>query len=329
MSRVSTIRTAAFLFGLLAPVLASAAGPSPAGVTALHDGVVIDPSGETAYVMGASGGIDALNLASGAVKWTTAAAAKPLMMADGTLLAQAAPGARGELALVTVDAGGGSPQRRIEVELPAGVRARVQEGPAEAFRIRAFPGGEGTAIVAWTFTAAPLRGAPSQSEAPLVNEAARASAPAAGETEGALRLDLAAGRATPLSPAELEALTPAPDARPARSAVGGARQLSSADQRHVLRSERVADPAQWRTPYRWTVSDNENGTLGALQAPVSMAPFVVVGSRLFYVAQPSRRRSGQGIVSEPLRLRAMDLKSGAEVWATPVLDPAYRGPLPP
>jgi hypothetical protein len=326
MSRVQIIRTAAALLGaLLVPVLASAAGSSRSGVTALHEGVVIDPSGETAYVMGAGGGIDALSLASGAVKWSSRAAAKPLMMADGTLVAQAAPGARGELVLVTVDAGGGAAQQRIEVELPAGVRARVQESPSESFRLRAFPGDDGSAIVAWTFAAAPLRGVPSEPEPP--SSAARASASAAGDTEGAVRLDLAAGRATPLSPAELEAL--APEARPSRSAAGGARQLASADLRHTLRSERVGDPGRWRTPYRWTVLDPEGATVGTLEAPVSMAPFVVVGSRLFYVAQPSRRRAGEGMVSEPLRLRALDLKSGAEAWTVPVVDPAYRGPLPP
>jgi hypothetical protein len=66
-----------------------------------------------------------------------------------------------------------------------------------------------------------------------------------------------------------------------------------------------------------------------IDAPVSMAPFVVVGSRLLYVAQPSARRSGEATVSEPLRLRALDVRSGAELWVLPIVDTAYRGPMPP
>jgi hypothetical protein len=55
-----------------------------------------------------------------------------------------------------------------------------------------------------------------------------------------------------------------------------------------------------------------------------------VGSRLYYVAQPSTRRAGGGeLLRQPLRLRALDLRSGAEQWAVPVVDTAYRGPFPP
>jgi hypothetical protein len=60
-----------------------------------------------------------------------------------------------------------------------------------------------------------------------------------------------------------------------------------------------------------------------------MAPFVVSGSRIVYVAQPAMRVEGKKMIEEPLRLRALDLKTGAEMWTALVTDTAYRGPFPP
>jgi hypothetical protein len=246
MSRAQITRAeVALLCSLFVPALAVAQGASPARsrVTALHDGLVIDPAAETAFVMGADGGIEALDLASRTIKWKSSVAAKPLMMVDGTLVAQAAPGERGELSLVAVDPGSGARRQRIAVELPPGVRAQVQEGPADSFWVRAFPGTEGTAIVTWTFASAPLRGAAPEREVPSANRTARSSF-TSGSREGGVRLDLAAGRATPLSDGDVERMRQVPEAHiPARAAFGGARQLGSADQRHSLGASAPPTPA--------------------------------------------------------------------------------------
>jgi hypothetical protein len=60
-----------------------------------------------------------------------------------------------------------------------------------------------------------------------------------------------------------------------------------------------------------------------------MSPFVVSGSRILYVALPSVHKEGGKMIDEPLRLRALDLKTGAEMWTAVLTDSAYRGPFPP
>jgi len=68
--------------------------------------------------------------------------------------------------------------------------------------------------------------------------------------------------------------------------------------------------------------------LGTLRAEASMAPFAVVGTRLIHVAQPSIRLEGEKMVDRPLRIRAVELTTGREVWRREILDTAWRGPVP-
>jgi hypothetical protein len=319
-------------FGLGACLLAFApiAAQEPTSTPGLHDGVVVDPASQTAFVMRPEGGIDALDLASGRVRWSSRAAERPLMMVDGLLVAQAAPGERREFVLVALAPAGGAERRRFTVDLPEGVQARVAAGPAQAFKLRTFVTG-GAPIVAWTFESRPLRGVAPGREAPTLGQQqaslARAAA-AAPETEGAVQVDVSAGRAVPVS---IDPEQPAA-ARSQLAAVAGAagsRRFASIDERHVLVSEPSLDAANWRTPYRWTISDPAGASLGTFDSPVSMAPFIVLGTRLYYVAQPESQRAGAVMATAPLRLRALDVRAGTELWAVPVGDTVYRGKMAP
>jgi hypothetical protein len=313
----------------LAPIAAQE--PERTSTPGLHDGVVVDPASQTAFVMSTEGGIDALDLASGKVRWKSRAAARPLMMVDGLLVAQAPPGEGREFVLVALAAAGGAERRRFTVDLPEGVQARVAAGPAEAFKLRTFVAG-GAPIVAWTFESRPLRGVAPGREAPPLGQApaslARAAAAAKPETEGAVQVDVSAGRAVPvaISPGEAAA---GRSQLAALAGAAGSRRLGSVDERHVLVSEPSIDAANWRTPYRWIIADAAGATLGTFDSAVSMARFIVLGSRLFYVAQPEARRAGAVMTTEPLRLRALDVRAGTELWAVPVADTAYRGKMAP
>jgi hypothetical protein len=59
-----------------------------------------------------------------------------------------------------------------------------------------------------------------------------------------------------------------------------------------------------------------------------MSPFVVVGNRLIHVAQPTTRREGSKVIDQPLRLRAVDLATGQEIWSRELRSTAYNGPFP-
>ncbi len=312
------------------------AGPPPArAASLLGDGAVIDSAAGIAYVARPQGGIEALDLATGKAIWlsaSSAGAAKPLvLLPDGQLLTQAEPGPDGALRLATLDAATGGEKGRFEISLPPGIRGSVSDSLAGTFRIRAATlEGESAVVLAWTATAAqPLRGYLPPDLARDPREPARAPAAKAGGFErGAARFEPATGRFAPASDAEILALATAIDravGAPASSA--GVQGLPSIDGRHALRSDRVAGSLH---TYRWSIADRTTGAVVAvLDAPVSLAPFVLAGPRVVYLAQPSVRREEGATIRQPLRLRALDLATGGEAWQVAVRDSAYRGPVPP
>jgi PQQ-like domain len=319
-----TILRSSWAFALLAGLLA------PGTAMALRDGVVIDVDGGAAYVMSPQGGIDALDLATGNVIWKSTAAAKPLLVKGGTLVAQGRSGRSGELVIVALDAKRGAARERVDVEIPAALRAQVADGPSRTFRVQAFSAAD-SVIVTWTAgDRYPVQGAllvPEPAGAPPTDNPSNKRA-AAQPMSGAARLDLTAGRAVAMPYEQAQELRTSAVAEKAGRQVDGPRQLTSLDGRYTLHSERSGEDKLW-APYRWTVTDAAGRTVGTVDAPVSMAPFVVAGSRILYVAQPVVRVEGKKMIEEPLRLRALDLKTGAEMWTAVVTDTAYRGPSPP
>jgi hypothetical protein len=313
----------AWIFALAA---VSAQTGSLAGIPALHQGVVVDAAAGRAFVMNLESAIDGLDLATGSVRWTSRAAAKPLMIVGRDLIAQAPPGERGQLMLAVLDSGTGTARQRLEVEFPPGVRANLADSPSEVTEVQIFMAGT-EPIVVWTARRQSLRGMPEFETAPT-REAVTAQAIEAEPLQGAARLNLVRGNVVAMSYEDAMALKSQPLSFASVAATAGLAQMTSVDGRHVLRSER-AEVDGPRARYRWTISESSGATVGTISAPVSMAPFAVGGNHLFYVALPSLRREGDKFVDEPLRLRALDLSSGAEVWARQVADTAYRGPFPP
>lgn len=317
----------ALVAGLLAPASAMAQTP------ALHDGVMVDTAAGAAYVMSPKGGIEALELATGNVLWKSRDAGKPLLVQNGTLVAQAAPDGPGKLVLVALDTRQGTARERVDVPIPANLRANLVDGPSQSFRTQAFAA-EGNAVVTWTAEdGRTLQGTLPPTEEPTSNDSAApgnvtgAAKAMPQPLRGAARLDLGTGRAVAMKYEEtLQAQ--AVSVRTPFNRAADLRQLSSLDGQHILSSERTKN-GSLAARYRWTVTDKAGATVGTVDAPVSMAPFVVSGTRLFYVAQPIARKEGNRMIQEPLRLRSLDLQTGAELWNQPVIDSTYRGVSPP
>lgn len=330
LSKIALFRSGpalALVAGLLAPATAMANAP------ALHDGVLIDAAAGAAYVMSPKGGIEALELATGNVLWKSLDAGKPLLVQNGTLIAQAAPDGPGKLVLVALDTRQGAVRERVNVPIPATLRANLVDGPSQSFRTQAFAA-EGSAVVTWTAEdGRTLQGIlPPTEEATSNDSAAPANAAGAAKAgpqplRGAARINLGTGQAVAMKYEEaLQAQ--AASVRTPFSRDLELRQISSLDGQHTLRSER-SKSGSLAARYRWTILDKAGATVGTVDAPVSMARFVVSGTRLFYVAQPLARKEGNQLIQEPLRLRSLDLQTGAELWNKPVIDSAYRGPFPP
>jgi hypothetical protein len=331
----------------------------------LSPGVIVDPDHSEAYVMSPRGGIVAVDLTAGTPAWRSRKADKPLTLAGELLIGQAeAPGPANELKIVTLDTGKrGRQVTEALVELPPGVQPAIASSVNRSFTAEARPE-PGEAAVSWEFVERPLRGispgpievlpgeappAVSAAEPPTDGPGAGAPAPTSvaepgGEptiVRGAARVDVSSGTVTateatriPVSPDQptLSAgdSAPASDLGPGELLTGVPEpQFLSADGRHVLSSQRVADDPEW-DKYRWTIFERDSGRrIGELHTHLRYAPFFVEDTRVFYQTPPYARRQGRRMVQEPLQLRAADLRTGAPLWSQPVRDTVDRQPPPP
>ncbi|HEY7213663.1 MAG TPA: hypothetical protein VIC28_03485 [Thermoanaerobaculia bacterium] len=300
---------------------------------ALQEGVVIAPQQGFAYLM-RSGGIDAVDLASGAVRWHAKSAAKPLALAGDRLVAQADSRGGNALKLVVLDARSGTARDSVRIPLPAGVAATVVDGPGTSFRVRADSAGASKVVVQWQATKTAGAG-PLQGYLPAENDGAPAKALAPKIVSGQTEIDLGAAlkmnasRSAPAEGSAAETRDALQELRtPAVAAEG--RQLLSADGRHVLVIEPINAAEFTLERYRWTVYERESGArLGSVSSMVSAAPFLVVGTTLYY-REPSHGTVQKGrFVEAPPALRAVNLQTGAEMWKSAISETAFQGPFPP
>ena len=282
-------------------------------------------------------GIDALGLSRGELVWHSDDAARPLASTGEVLIAQGEP----PKPTNRID-----PARARRAQRPAAngdrlkpwrrARARPWSTTADgtfAIDARATPT---DATLAWEFVEHPRQGVKPGALDFQVPPAERKKAAPSAEakrptTTGVIRLDLTSGKAAalPLDQAPARPTERRADLPPAeRIASVTGEQFASADGRHVLTSQRVADDSVWEK-YQWTVFDRSSGArLGSLRDYRSHASFIVVGSTIIYETGPFERRTDAGLISEPLRIRAVDLTKGGELWTRAVRDTTYRGPLP-
>jgi hypothetical protein len=318
----------------------------------LRPGVVVSLDKNEAYVMKPEGGVAAVELARGNELWLSREAAKPLTVSGDLLVSQAEPKAGGRaLRIVTLNTGeDGRPEVQQDVELPKGVNAMIVETPNRSFRAVARVA-TGEAAVAWEYAERPLRGArmgqevlPDES-APvpgrdepggrraLEEEEEEEEGGAMAVTTGSFRLDLKSGEVSGkrlgASGAERRALRAAQGAPPASVPGVPEPQFKSADGGHVMHPELVADDTVW-DKYVWTVYDAGSGArLGKVKSHVRYAPFFVTGTLLVTTTGPELRQTEQGVVEEPLQIKAFDLATGEVAWTQPIRDTANRLPPPP
>lgn len=318
--------------GLLAALLALSplavhAAP-PQGVP-LRDGVVVDAGRSVAYVMQPKGGIDAVDLERGTLLWHSAAGERPLALAGDLLVAQARSGEGGELRVVALDVRQrGARSTEADLPLPAGLHAEVAETLRQAFRVTASLSPQGV-LLSWAAEQRPNLPRRESNEIADEGGESKAAVRAPEALQGSALFDPRAGSLLPMETADAKRLATRQGTAATLSAPTAPERLfASADGRHVLASRRVGD-ATSATPYRWTISDAATGAvIGAMDSAVSMAPFVVNGTRLVHVAQPGARHEGAKVIDRPLRLRAVDLATGKELWNREIRDTAFRGALP-
>ena len=317
-----TLRT----FTRFALALVMALFTSGLSAQALTDGAVIDPDRGVAYLMNSRGGIDALDLDRGSLRWSSRAAAKPLAITGGRLLALALP--RGaEPNIVTLDASGRA-VTSAALALPAGVRPMLKDDLTGSFRIEALSGPGGDLLLQWTATSVPARGIEQLDNALVVGEESTPSEPVT--TSGTVRVHPATGQLYSATAADAEALREhSADAlrRGLEALSSGPRTFAAVAGPHRLVSARQAESQPDRR-YRWTISDGAT-KLGEVESSVATSAFAVRGMTLYYIVPAGGRlAAGSEMKRRQLTLRAIDLATGAERWSRPLVDTRYFGPFP-
>jgi hypothetical protein len=309
----------------------------PDGGAALLDGVVVAPRHGLAYLMRPGGGIDAVDLASGSLRWHSDGGAKPLALADDRLIAQAESRGANALALVALDARSGAARDAVRLPLPAGVAATVVDTPAGSFRVRA-ERADSRLVVRWEATSLTPAG-PAQGYLPAANEGQAPALDGQGPAviTGEAVIDLSAPSLRVMAEPAVRSVRSAALARPALEelhapAVAGAagRQLLSADGRHVLVTEPVESAEFTVYRHRWTLYERASGArVGSAPALVSATPFLVVGTTLYHTA-PAHVLLEEGRIAEhPAALLAVNLATGTQAWKAAVQETSFKGPFPP
>lgn len=327
----------------------------------LTPGVVVDPQLPAAYLMQPEGGIEAVDLSSGKVLWTTDRAARPLGVHTGTLYGQVEGGS--DLILLGLRQKNGREIRRLEIPLPEGVSALVSRRDGQSFRARVYFD-DAQLLVAWDFSAwVPVGMDPGGSTtfSRQVSGGAKVDL-GSGEVEVLDKGNVHQPREKPLPPAvaalvksgELPgpiwrtgSVVASPVRGPEGSLVirrfdagsgeplsgsstiepGTILRLPSADQRHVLSSRLVEGE---RSTWRWLLFSLETGEqVAEVRGPLPSASFCAVGSTLAYVLQEDPQAAGKTKSTSRVRLQAVDLKTGDNLWSRPVRDVSAPLSAPP
>ena len=331
-------------------------------------GVIVNSNQSIVYLMNLQRGIDAVDLSSGKLLWSTTNGAKPLLLDGRRLVAQAefaAPTNRLRVVVLDVQDTGKLLLETI-VQLPKNVKVAIDDALGTTFHTSARLD-EDKVVVSWQYSEQPISGA---QHGPNANVRV---------TAGAMRIDLKTGH-TDTPTADLIALNPEtqlPDnvarliklgtlpgplwqvgnvlAAIERTSVKGKQRAvlrrwdsdsgqpmpevvlfdgeltfryTSADGRHLLASKRL-DSAT--THWVWRIYSLETGMQVAEVRNASPAAwFFITASTLIFEVPPTGEISNTGVViDQPFRLRAIKLATSNELWEWAFRDTTYRGPLPP
>jgi hypothetical protein len=357
MRRISVIL--AFALVLVVTIHPIDGQPAEPSVFLLIHGTIVDSSRGAVYVAKPNGTIDAVDLASGRTLWTSNEAALPIGLGNGLLVAQVEqkPEATERFQIAILEAAGGRKVSEATITLPAGALALVTDHKGQLFRATAERDGA-LFLVSWFYQenlvhgirppdnertmfwiagsarVQALTGKVVASDGGPVDEVPgrwqRYGAPpsppwragnAVARTEG--------GRGGPLTLKRTETGSgrPLPDQALAKRAITS---MPSADQRHLLASERVGAGGPDDPEYQWSIFAMDTAEKATeLRKDVSAAPFFVFRDSVVFESRPHSDLRGELLVEEPLEIQAIRLTTGVAKWEVELRDLSYRGPRPP
>jgi hypothetical protein len=321
---------------------------------------VVDSKNPVAYLMAPEARIDEVDLSYGQILATSTRAAKPLLLYASLLLAQAEPREQSEkLRLVGLDSKDLTVSFELDVPLPAGVEALIDDRLGHSFHVGAHID-SGKIVVQWRSVQRRITGAPTNEPAHIAAGWARIDAntgrlTSSGDGEAPVReddlpasvrklVDSGALASKPCRVDDLIAATEYRDDNGATSVIlrrwnketgddlpniklfGGDltfRSLS-ADCRYLLTS-RAIDGWLWSI-YSMVTGDE----VAEIHMSAPAAQFFIRDGSLFYLSPAIIVKAGGELkIDQPRKLSAIDLKTGGELWSRPIRETTYLGPYPP
>jgi hypothetical protein len=331
-------------------VVFSAPSASP---FALQRDTLVDAARGVTYVARPNGTIDAVDLSNGRILWSSTDAALPLGLDGDLLVAQIEKGPTNVLQVAVLDAVGGRKLASAAIPLPDGVQASVSDGRNQSFRAAADREGA-LFLISWIFQqrfeegqednsdesdlhiyAGTARISPGTGNVLTADGGAVSGIPARWRQydappftpwqAGGLSVRTEGGRGGPLTLKRTNVATgrPQPDVILSEH---GLLAMPSADQKHVLVSERVGQGGPGDPEYRWLVYATETGELATeLRRDVSSGQFFVFGDSIVFQSQPHWNLVNGVRIDEPLQIEAVRLSTGVLKWTVELRDLTYRG----
>jgi hypothetical protein len=106
-------------------------------------------------------------------------------------------------------------------------------------------------------------------------------------------------------------------------------RMGSSDQQHFVVSARTGEAVNGVHQYRWSIFSLASGeAVGEIIMDRSITPFSLVDGQLLHVLPPFGHLVEGKWIEMPPQLRLLDLQSGEVIWAKPIRDTLYRGPVP-
>jgi hypothetical protein len=320
---------------------------------------VVDAKKPVAYLMAPDARIDEVDLSSGQILATSTRAAKPLLLYDSLLLAQAEPREQSEkLRLVGLDANDLTVTFKVDVALPTGVQPLIDDRLGQSFHVRAHI--DSVEIVAqWRSVQRRISGTPTNEPAHIATGWVRID-PNTGRLTGSVdgeapvREDdlpasirqLVHSGALASKPCRVDDLITATESREDNDATavilrrwkrqtgaglpdvklfGGELTFRgfSADCRYLLAS-RAMDGWLWSI-YSMATGDK----IAEIHMPGPAAQFFIRDGSLLSIAPATVvKADGQLKIEQPRKLTAIDVKTGRELWSRPLRETTYLGPYP-
>lgn len=289
----------------------------------LTTGAIIAPELASIYTANPEGKVIAINAENGRISWTSATIGRPISVSKEQLVVIQQTQIDGKNELVLLDLRTGAKARELPLPLGA-ANAVILPLSNQSFSTTTERQENGVRVY-WEFEKHLLQGAAMVEDA--VDSQANQNSFGAFDINFA-REPISIIEAPLASPADIPRLVPNVPVSSRIAGISG-EQFRSANRAHVQTSQAQND-ARFGTVFNWSIAKPSGEALGSVTLPYAYAPFSVFAADLLTLLPPyAVRLANGGVDIFAVRITRLNLQTGAEVWSVDVLDPVYRGLLPP